>query len=91
MKSFSLQLPSGTTDVVILNLYDVSQMTGVENYSDLDYEQMNLLVGGTYAFTPAFYMTAEAEYAEFTDNEVYVYGDQSGEYYRGNLGVGYRF
>jgi len=91
MKTFSLQLPSEITDVVILNLYDVSQMYGVETYSDLEYEQINVLVGGTYQFTPAFYLTAEAEYAEFTDNEVYVYGDQSGEYYRGNLGVGYKF
>ena len=34
---------------------------------------------------------AEAEFAEFTDNEEYVYGDQSGDYYRGNIGIGYNF
>jgi len=96
MNSFSMSWPAtfDTTDpggAVLASLYDVTAMDGVETYSDLDYEQYNVVIGGSYSITPALYMTVEGEYAEFVDNEEYVYGDQSGEYYRGNLGVGYRF
>jgi len=99
MNSFSMAWPStfDTTDpggAVLASLYDVTSMTGVETYSDLDYEQINLVLGGSYMFTPNFYLTAEAEYAEFTDSandDGYVYGDQSGDYYRGNIGIGYKF
>ncbi len=96
MKSFTMSWPAGIdptdpTTQTLTNLYDITAMGGIVEYSDLDYEQVNVLVGGSYMFTPNFYMTAEAEFAEFTDNEEYVYGDQSGEFYRGNVGIGYNF
>lgn len=96
MKSFTMAWPAGINpaDAVtqtLTNLYDITAMGGIGAYSDLEYEQMNVLVGGSYMFTDNFYLTAEAEFAEFTDNEEYVYGDQSGDYYRGNIGIGYNF
>lgn len=98
MKSFTMSWPTGIDPAdpsgvtqVLTNLYDVTAMGGIVEYSNLDYEQVNLLVGGSYMFTRNLYMTAEAEYAELTDNEAYVYGDQSGDYYRGNIGIGYNF
>lgn len=99
MNSFSLAWPSAfdptTPDGAMLaSLYDVTSMIGIETYSDMEYEQVNLVVGGSYMFTRNFFMTAEAEYAEFTDSandDGFVYGDQSGDYYRGNVGVGYNF
>lgn len=99
MNSFHFAWPDtfDTTDpgaAMLASLYDVTSMTRVETYSDLDNQQINLVAGGSYQFTGNFYMTAEAEYAKFTDSandDGFVYGDQSGEYYRGNLGIGYRF
>lgn len=99
MKSFTMAWPAAidTTDPVtqvLTNLYDITAMGGIVSYSDLEFDQVNFLVGGSYLFTRNFYMTAEAEYAEFTDSandDGFVYGDQSGDYYRGNIGIGYNF
>ncbi|RMF47276.1 MAG: hypothetical protein D6751_03155 [Deltaproteobacteria bacterium] len=91
MKSFALQWPGNVTDIVILSLYDVTDMVGVENYSDLEYQQLQLNLGGTYHFSPALYLTASAEYAVFVDDEPYVYGDQDGDMIGGYVGLGYRF
>lgn len=91
MKNLSLQFPEGTTSISVLALYDVTQMTNVENYSDLEYEQIEVNLGGTYAFTDTLSLAAKAGYQLFGDNEPYVYGDQDGDAYYGNLGVAYRF
>lgn len=36
-------------------------------------------------------MTAQASWEYFKDKDAYVYGDLSGDAYRGYLGLGYRF
>lgn len=91
MESFALTWPGDVTDILLLNLYNVTDMVGVENYSDLEYEQFDISVGGSYQFNPAVYMTATVGYKIFEDNQPYVYGDQDGEMYTGYLGLGYKF
>lgn len=93
MNSFALQWPEGTdlNDPVLLPLYDIEAMTGVETYSDLEYEQVELTIGGSYAFTPALFASAEVGVDYFNDRAPYVYGWQDGTVYRGSVGVGYRF
>ena len=63
----------------------------VENYSDLEYTQIDLSIGGSYDFTERLYATASATYSDFDSDEEYVYGDESGSAYYGNVGIGYRF
>ncbi len=93
MNSFSLQWPAGVdlTDPVLVPLYDLTNMTGVETYSDLKYQQVSVGFGGSYAFSPALYLSAQASYDMFLDDQEYVYGDQDGDAYRVSLGLGYRF
>ncbi len=93
MNSFALQWPAGTdlSDPVLLTLYDITAMTEVASYSDLEYQQLGASIGGTYAFSPALYLTAQAGYDLFIDDQAYVYGDQDGEAYRLSIGLGYRF
>ena len=93
MQSFALQFPEGTdlTDPVLITLYDVTAMQGVENYSELDYQQVDVSVGGTYALSESSYLAASAGYQAFDDDQPYVYGDQDGTAYRGYLGYGHKF
>jgi hypothetical protein len=63
----------------------------VEDYSDLEYQQIDVTLGGTYSFTDRLYTTAMATYRDFNSDEDYVYGDEDGTAYYGYLGVGYRF
>ncbi|NIQ98000.1 MAG: hypothetical protein GWN87_30485 [Desulfuromonadales bacterium] len=91
MESFSLQFPEGVTDPLLPILYDVEAMTGVEEYSDLEYTQLDLNINGAYAVSASMSVTAGAGYRLFDDGEPYVYGDQDGDSYYGNLGIAYRF
>lgn len=91
MKSFSLAWPAGVTDPVLMTLYDVTQMGPVETYSDLEYAQYTLLVGGAYRFSPVMALKLEAEIATVEDDEEYVYGDQSGDFTRGAVSLAYKF
>ena len=61
------------------------------NYSDLEYTRIDLSVGGTYNFSDRLYTTASLTYSDFSDDEEYVYGDESGSSYYGYAAVGYRF
>jgi hypothetical protein len=63
----------------------------VENYSDLEYTQIDLTVAGQYDFTERLYTSASLTYSDFDSDEEYVYGDESGSSYHGYVGVGYRF
>ena len=79
------------TDPVMLELYDFEGLSAITNYSDLHYQQTGVNLGGTYHFTPALYLTARAGWQQFVDKTPYVYGDQDGTSYLGQLGVGYNF
>lgn len=75
----------------MLELYDPAGLSTITSYSDLHYQQAELSLGGTYRFTPQFYVAAEAAYELFMDKDPYVYGDLDGTAWRGYLGVGYNF
>ena len=60
-------------------------------YSDLEYTQLNVSLGGTYNFSNNLYMMAKAQYEQFEDDQPYVYGDQDGTAISGNVGIGYNF
>lgn len=83
--------PAYVTDEVMDNLYSFDSINAITSYSDLHYQQTDLSLGGTYQFSPTFYLTARADYQLFSDKDPYVYGDQDGTAYRGSLGVGYKF
>lgn len=91
MNSFVLNWPGTITDPLLPILYDLSTIEGVENYSDLEYAQIDLTLGGTYQVTENFYVAAQATYGKFEDDAAYVYGDQDGDLLAASLGIGYRF
>jgi len=72
-------------------IYDIPSVNVVTEYSDLHYVQTEISLGCTYQFTPALYTVAQAGWQKFEDKDPYVYGDQDGTAYRGNVGLGYRF
>lgn len=67
------------------------QNNDIDEYSDLDYEQFQFTVGGTYNFTDAFYTTASFTYDIFEADEEYVYGDEDGDALSGYVAIGYKF
>ncbi len=94
MSGISLTEPFAPTPGLPLDIFysDFEGRIGlVENYSDLEYTQINISLGGTYDFTERLYVTAMTTYSDFDSDEEYVYGDESGSVYYGSLGVGYRF
>jgi len=90
-EGLSLDYQTTITDVVLNTMYDISAVNVITTYSDLHYVQTDINLGGTYQFTPALYVAAQAGWQKFEDKDPYVYGDQDGEAWRGNLGVGYKF
>lgn len=72
--------------------YDNWEMNNnISEYSDLSYEQYSITLGGTYAFTDAFYTTMQGTYDIFESDEEYVYGDEDGKAFSGYVAVGYKF
>ena len=55
--------------------------THMNTYSALDYKLIQFKGGFKYQFTPDLAFTADGLYADFTDNEGYVYGNESGSYF----------
>ena len=93
MDSISLTQPFTASGGPLAAFYsDFEDRIGlVENYSDLEYTQIDINIGGSYDFTDRLYATASATYSDFDSDEEYVYGDESGTAYYGNVGIGYRF
>ncbi len=52
--------------------------TPITAYSDIDYEILRLSFGAEYVIGPRVTITADADYADLTDNAGSVYGVQSG-------------
>ena len=72
--------------------YDDWQLNNlITSYSDLEYQQYELTLGGTYDFTKALYTTTTLTYEIFESDQMYVYGDEDGEAFRGYLAMGYKF
>lgn len=64
--------------------------TPIVKYSDIDFEIIRLSFGAEYMISPRVTITADADYADLTDNAGSVYGDQSGSMMivRGGVKVG---
>ncbi|PLX98875.1 MAG: hypothetical protein C0623_11075 [Desulfuromonas sp.] len=80
---------NGALNTFYTNWTELNAM--LPTYSDLDYTQLNVSLGGTYNFSDNLYMMAKAQYEKFDDDQPYVYGDQDGTAITGNIGVGYNF
>ncbi len=65
-------------EVIHAAQYDYST---INNYSDLDYDFLNLRLGLDYSLSPSFGLTFDVDYYDLTDNQGYVYGVESGSFY----------
>ncbi len=61
--------------------YDPTLMGNADEYSDLDYSILEAEISGTYRFSERVSFTLNYWYADFSDDEPYVYGDLDGEAY----------
>ncbi|MBD3234434.1 MAG: hypothetical protein GF315_11980 [candidate division Zixibacteria bacterium] len=59
----------------------------VNTYSDLSYNRLDLTLGADYSIDDETTFSAELIYINFADDEVYVYGDQTGSLYVIRAGV----
>ena len=63
--------------------------TGMVDYSDLDFEQFDVTVGGEYQFSARTRIKLSATYRDLTDNAGYVYGLETGTLWIVRGGVGF--
>lgn len=61
----------------------------MHEYSNLDYKILRLAASMEYAISPGVTFTADADYADLTDDQGYVYGDESGSMFI--IRTGFRF
>ena len=61
------------------------------DYSNFDYQWMKLSLGAEYKLTPQVTLTADGDYIDLTDDEGYVYGNESGSYFMIRTGVRFDF
>ncbi|MDF1544123.1 MAG: hypothetical protein P1R58_03355 [bacterium] len=81
-----VQMPDSAAQVAIgvpagwfaSHSYDYSQ---TYTYSDFDYELLKFNFGFEYLLSPKVTLTADMDYADLTDNQGYVYGNETGSYY----------
>jgi hypothetical protein len=64
--------------------YDYSM---INEYSNLDYEQLDLSLNGSYQFSPRLRLDAGITYLDLTDNAGYVYGVESGSLWIVRAGI----
>lgn len=60
-------------------------------YSDLDYEYIQLGLGAAYQINPKLRLTADADFARLNDTKGYVFGIESGSMFVLRTGVQYDF
>ncbi len=84
---------SSLDEVLMPDLHEIEILTGgdlVENqdydftnmnsYSDLDYTLLKLEGGLSYKISPTMTFTLDGEYADLTDDQGYVFGNESGTF-----------
>ncbi len=67
------------------------EFTDLPDYSDLDYELIQFSFGIAYEVSPGVRLTADADYADLTDNQGYVYGIESGSLFIIRTGIQFDF
>ena len=60
--------------------YDPVNTNQIENYSDLEYDIINVNIGASYFFTDTIGLTVNYVYEDVESDESYVYGDEDGDY-----------
>jgi predicted porin len=83
-------------DVSALNpnqqyLYDLTYVNGIDDYSDLDFTQLDVSLGAGYRLTDSIGLSLNYYYTDVQDDEPYVYDDQSGDVQSVMGYVTYRF
>jgi hypothetical protein len=63
----------------------------MHDYSNLDYQLINIAAGVKYHIRPDIALTLDGEYVDLTDNEGWVYGDESGSMIMVRSGVKFKF
>lgn len=62
-----------------------------DEYSDLDFELLDLTLGIEYRLQPGVTLTLDGRYADLGDNAPYVYGDMSGSFTMVRTGIRFDF
>lgn len=65
--------------------------TNMHTYSDLDYGILRLSAGVSFKIQPDLTWTADIDYADLTDDGIWVYGDESGSIYVLRTGLQFDF
>ncbi|WP_316346875.1 GSU2204 family CXXCH-containing (seleno)protein [Desulfuromonas acetoxidans] len=76
------------TQTIMMSYLDYS---GSDDYSDLDYETLDLTLGAEYRFNSALTLAVSGFYRWVEDGEAYLGDDYDGELYLVNTSVSYRF
>jgi len=83
--SFDSMYPTGDVkldfDTSALNpnqpyLYDVAYINDIDDYSNLDFSELNISVGVSYRLANGIGLGINYYYTDFEDDEAYVYGEQ---------------
>ena len=74
-----------------MGTYDLANTNGMYNYSNFEYDILNLDLEALYSFSDHVDVTVKYLLTDVDDGEGYVYGDQSGWYQSVRAWVTYRF
>ena len=84
-----VNMPDVTTEVSTVLSHQDFTFTDMHTYSDLNYGYVRFMLGFEYKFTPRLTWTADGDYAKYTDDAAYVFGDETGSMFV--LRSGFRF
>lgn len=70
---------------------DFEGYSETNTYSDLDNNSYEFGLSLNYLLSENLSLVAESNYTKFEDNQPYVYGDTTGKWFYGKLGVRYIF
>lgn len=76
------------TQTIMMSYLDYS---GSDDYSDLEYETLDLTLGAEYRFSEALALSVSGLYRWVEDSEAYLGDDYDGELYLVNTSVSYKF
>ncbi len=71
--------------------YSFANLNGADEFSDLDYQALELEIQATYQILENISVTLNYWYSDFDDDEEYVYGDLDGDAYVFTGFITYRF
>ncbi|MBD3403488.1 hypothetical protein GF420_11375 [candidate division GN15 bacterium] len=84
-------MPAVTTEIENSLSHQDFTFEEAHTYSDLDYTILRFTLGGEYTIAPNVVWTADFDYADLTDDQPWVYGDESGSYFVVRSGVRFDF